>query len=31
MRILKTEVSNLHEDEPVASIPAEAPRPQQPG
>ena len=26
MRILKTEVSSLHEDEPTASIPAEAPR-----
>jgi sec-independent protein translocase protein TatA len=32
MRILKTEVSSLHEeDEAVASIPAEAPRTQQPG
>jgi sec-independent protein translocase protein TatA len=31
MRILKTEVSSLHEDEQVASIPAEAPRTQQPG
>ena len=31
MRILKTEVSSLHEDEPAASIPAEAPRTQQPG
>ena len=32
MRILKTEVSRLHEDEPVgAGIPAEAPRTQQPG
>jgi sec-independent protein translocase protein TatA len=29
MRILKTEVSSLHEDESVASIPAEAPRTQQ--
>ena len=31
MRILKSEVSSLHEDESVASIPAEAPRTQQPG
>ena len=31
MRILKTEVSSLHEDEPVADIPAEAPPTQQPG
>jgi sec-independent protein translocase protein TatA len=31
MRILKAEVSSLHEDESVASIPAEAPRTQQPG
>jgi sec-independent protein translocase protein TatA len=32
MRILKTEVSSLNEeDEPVASLPAEAPRTQQPG
>jgi sec-independent protein translocase protein TatA len=30
MRILKTEVSSLHEDEPVAGIPAEAPQTQQP-
>jgi hypothetical protein len=30
MRILKTEVSSLHEDEPTASIPAEAPRTHQP-
>jgi sec-independent protein translocase protein TatA len=26
MRILKTEVSSLHEDEPTTSIPAEAPQ-----
>ena len=26
MRILKTEVTSLHEDEPTASIPAEAPQ-----
>ena len=26
MRILKTEVSSLHEDEPAASIPAEGPQ-----
>jgi sec-independent protein translocase protein TatA len=31
MRILKAEVNSLHEDESVASIPAEAPRTQQPG
>jgi sec-independent protein translocase protein TatA len=31
MRILKAEVGSLHEDESVASIPAEAPRTQQPG
>jgi len=31
MRILKTEVSKLHEDEPVADIPADVPRTQQPG
>jgi sec-independent protein translocase protein TatA len=31
MRILKTEVSSLHEDEAVAGIPAEAPRTQPPG
>jgi sec-independent protein translocase protein TatA len=31
MRILKTEVNSLHEDEPAASIPAETPRTQQPG
>jgi sec-independent protein translocase protein TatA len=31
MRILKTEVSSLNEDEPVAGIPAEAPRTQPPG
>ena len=31
MRILKTEVSKLHEDEPVAGIPADVPRSQQPG
>jgi sec-independent protein translocase protein TatA len=31
MRILKTEVSRLHEDEPVAGIPADVPRTQQPG
>ena len=31
MRILKTEVSSLHEDEPGTGIPAEAPRTQQPG
>jgi hypothetical protein len=31
MRILKTEVSSLHEDEPGAGIPVEAPRTQQPG
>jgi sec-independent protein translocase protein TatA len=29
MRILKTEVSSLHEDEPTAIIPAEVPRTQQ--
>jgi sec-independent protein translocase protein TatA len=29
MRILKTEVSSLHEDEPTASILAEVPRTQQ--
>ena len=29
MRILKTEVSSLHEHEPTASIPAEVPRTQQ--
>jgi sec-independent protein translocase protein TatA len=29
MRILKTEVNSLHEDELAASIPAEAPRTQQ--
>jgi sec-independent protein translocase protein TatA len=29
MRILKTEVSSLHEDEPLASIPAEAPPARQ--
>ena len=28
MRILKTEVSSLHEDEPTASIPADVPRTQ---
>jgi sec-independent protein translocase protein TatA len=31
MRILKTEVSKLHEDEPVPGIPADVPRSQQPG
>jgi sec-independent protein translocase protein TatA len=31
MRILKTEVSSLHEDEPVAGIPAQEEGPRTPG
>jgi sec-independent protein translocase protein TatA len=31
MRILKTEVSSLHDDDPVAVPPAEAQQSQQPG
>jgi sec-independent protein translocase protein TatA len=30
MRILKAEVTSLHDDEPAAVTPAEAPRAQQP-